>query len=65
MQFIFSKAVDGKIKTWLYNMYVFKWGISSKCVCVCVYNFWEFCFINSIIVNYFVGFNNYALAVSY
>ena len=32
---------------------------------VCVYNFWEFCFINSIIVNYFVGFSNYALAVSY
>ena len=32
LQFIFSKAVDGKIKTWLYNMYVFKWGISSKCV---------------------------------
>ena len=32
---------------------------------VCIYKFWEFYFTNSIIVNYFVGFSNYALAVSY
>ena len=31
---------------------------------VCIY--WEFCFINNlIIVNYFVGFSNHALVVSY
>jgi len=25
LHIIFLKAIDGKIKTWLYNMYVFKW----------------------------------------
>ena len=29
---------------------------------VCIYNYWEFCFIDLRIVNYFVGFGNYALA---
>ena len=32
LQFLFSKAVDVKIKTWFYNMYAFKWGIISECV---------------------------------
>ena len=27
-----------------------------------IYNYWEFCFINLKIVNYFVGFGNYVLA---
>ena len=29
---------------------------------VCIYNYWEFCFINLRIVNYFVSFGNYVLA---
>ena len=29
---------------------------------MCIYNYWEFYFINLRIVNYFVGFGNYALA---
>ena len=33
---------------------------------VCIYNFWEFCFINNlIIVNYFICISNYVLAVIY
>ena len=27
-----------------------------------IYNYWEFCFINLRVVNYFVGSDNYALA---
>ena len=31
---------------------------------VCIYNFWDFCFINLRTMNYFVGFSNYAPVVS-
>ena len=41
-------------------VYIFVVYIIFKCVCV--YNYWEFCFINLRIVNYFIGFGNYALA---
>ena len=40
-------------------VYIFAIYISFECVCI--YNYWEFCFINLRIVNYFVGFDNYAL----
>ena len=42
-------------------VYIFVVYISFECVCV--YNYWEFYFINLRIVDYFVGFVNYALAV--
>ena len=41
-------------------VYIFAVYISFECVCI--YNYWEFCFINLKIVNYFVGFGNYVLA---
>ena len=41
-------------------VYIFAVYISFECVCI--YNYWEFYFINLRIVNYFVGFVNYALA---
>ena len=41
-------------------VYIFVVYVSFECVCV--YNYWEFYFINLRIVNYFVGFVNYALA---
>ena len=41
-------------------IYIFAVYISFECVCVC--NYWEFCFINLRIINYFVGFGNYTLA---
>ena len=41
-------------------VYIFAIYISFECVCI--YNYWEFCFINLRIANYFVGFDNYALA---
>ena len=43
--------------------YIFVVYISFECVCVYIYNFWEFCFINLRIVNYFVGFDRYAPAM--
>ena len=39
-------------------VYIFAVYISFECMCI--YKYWEFCFINLRIVNYFVGFNNYA-----
>ena len=41
--------------------YIFVVYISFECVYI--YNFWEFCFINLRIVNYFVGFGRYAPAM--
>ena len=43
-------------------VYIFAVYISFEYVCVCVYNYWEFYFINLRFVNYFVDFGNYALA---
>ena len=40
-------------------VYIFAIYIIFKCVCI--YNYWEFCFINLRIVNCFVDFGNYAL----
>ena len=40
-------------------VYIFVVYISFECVSI--YNYWEFCFINLRIVNYIVGFDNYAL----
>ena len=41
-------------------VYIFVVYVSFECVCV--YNYWEFYFINLRIVNYFVDFGNYALS---
>ena len=41
-------------------VYIFAIYISFECVCI--YNYWEFYFINLRIVNYFVGLDNYALS---
>ena len=41
-------------------VYIFAVYISFECMCI--YNYWEFCFINLRIVNYFVSFGNYAIA---
>ena len=54
-----------KFETWclphiMVFVYIFAVYISFECVCI--YNYWEFCFINLKIVNYFVGFGNYVLA---
>ena len=38
-------------------VYIFAVCISFECMCI--YKYWEFCFINLRIVNYFVGFDNY------
>ena len=42
-------------------VYIFAVYISLECVCVYI-TIVEFCFINLRIVNYFIGFSNYALA---
>ena len=42
-------------------VYIFIVYISFECVYI--YNFWEFCFINLKIVNYFVSFSSYAPTV--
>ena len=41
-------------------VYIFAVYISFEWMCI--YNYWEFCFINLRIVNYFVSFDNYTLA---
>ena len=41
-------------------VYIFAVYISFECAYI--YSYWEFCFINLRIINYFVGSNNYALA---
>ena len=54
-----------KFETWCaflisWSLFIYLQFILVMSVCVC--NYWEFCFINLRIVNYFVGFGNYALA---
>ena len=39
-------------------VYIFVVYISFECMCI--YKYWEFCFINLRIVNYFIDFDNYA-----
>ena len=50
------------LKLGVQYIYVCSNGISFN---VCVYNFWEFYFINLRIANNFVDFGNYAPVVSY
>ena len=59
-----------KFETWCvflisWSLFIYLLFILVLSVCVRVYNYWEFCFINLRIVNYFVVFSNYALATQY
>ena len=52
-----------QFETWC--VFLISWSIFAvylSFVCVYIYNSWEFCFVNLRIVNYFVGFGNYAHA---
>ena len=44
------------------TVFVYIFVVYINFECVCIYNYGEFCFINLRIVNYLVGFSNYALA---
>ena len=55
-----------KFETWsvfLISWSLFIFAIYISFECVCIYKYWEFCFINLRIVNYFVGFSNYTPAM--
>ena len=56
-----------KFKTWFvflisWSLFMYLQFILVLGACVCIYNYWEICFINLRTINDFVGFGNDALA---